>query len=254
VIALVQQRQGSRSWLLVAVAAAFTLGLTLTRANIAASLGAAGVVALVAGQGRVRNLVAIAPPAAAGVLAILIGVGALATGSVSPVSRPDLTPRSSAAPTPTPPPTVGEVVGGISDPFSDRNLQFRFAFWGEFANAIAARPLIGYGTGAAADGFDHFYAGTGRQNFEPHSIYFKAALEMGVPGLLVLLTTLGTAAWLALKRARQGDEAGMIGLGILVIVVVSGVTGPMLDAYPANLLVWASAGWCARIAAPERPR
>jgi hypothetical protein len=42
---------------------------------------------------------------------------------------------------------------------------------------------------------------------------------------------------------RRGDEAfAMWALGILLLVGISGLTGPMLDAYPFNLLFWTVAG------------
>jgi hypothetical protein len=222
----------------------------MTRANLAAAFGAVVLVAILfRGPGRLRNLAVIAPPAVAAILAVFVAVGAIGGGLVPDTRGPQVpTPSASPAvrPSSTPPPTVGEVVGGLGDPFSDRNLRFRFAFWAEFAGYIAQRPLVGYGTGAAADGFDHFYEGTGRQNFEPHSIYFKAALELGLGGLLLMLAILATAGWLALRVARRGELVGLVGVGIVVMFVVAGLTGPMLDAYPANLLFWATLGWCAR--------
>lgn len=246
IASLVILRRPSKTWLLVAIVASVALGLSLTRANLVAAFGSAVLVALAfgGGGGRLRNLARVVPPAAAAVLSVLIAVGAVGGGDATP-GGPGASPAPSG-PSATPPPTIGDVVAGVADPFSDKNLRFRFAFWAEFAKAIAERPLVGYGTGAAADGFDHFYAGTGRRNFEPHSIYFKAALEMGVFGLLLVLAILGVAGWLALRRALRGEAVGIIAVGILGLFVVTGLTGPMLDAYPANLLFWATCGWCVR--------
>jgi O-antigen ligase len=250
IISLVLLRRASGGWMLLSIVAAVALGLSLTRANLAAAFGCALLIAvLFRGTGRLRNIARLVPPAVASALAVLIAVGALGLPGAS--VPPDASPDPSSAPGASRAPTVGDVVGDLADPLSDKNLRFRFAFWAEFASAIAERPVIGYGTSAAADGFDHFYQGTGRVNFEPHSIYFKAALELGLIGLLLLLAILGTAAWLALKKSLRGDPIGMIAFGIVLLVAVTGVTGPMLDAYPANLLFWATCGWCARRATDE---
>jgi hypothetical protein len=77
-------------------------------------------------------------------------------------------------------------------------------------------------------------------------MYLKPALEMGIGGLALFLAIcllLMKAAVVTLRRART---LGLIGLGIAVALAVTGLTGPMLDAYPINLLVWATAGWLAR--------
>jgi O-Antigen ligase. len=141
--------------------------------------------------------------------------------------------------------SLGTIISGVEDPLQDRSLQFRFGYWQDFAAAVAKRPLIGYGTSAAADGFDHFYQGTGSLNFEPHSLYFKAALEFGVGGLFLFLGILGALVF-TIYRAWGFDRlTARTVLGILTLMAVAGITGPMLDAYPVNLLFWASCGWIA---------
>jgi hypothetical protein len=37
----------------------------------------------------------------------------------------------------------------------------------------------------------------------------------------------------------------LISIAIFVALSITGLTGPMLDAYPVNLLVWATVGWVA---------
>jgi hypothetical protein len=190
------------------------------------------------------NLVQAVPAAAAAALAVLFAIGTISPPSGDPGSVP---PQAGASSPPTAqPPSIGEVVEGVANPLTDRNLQFRFGYWADYLQAIIERPITGYGTSAAADGFDHFYEGTGKKNFEPHSLYFKAALELGIGGFVLLMAILGYALRRAVIRARSGDEAGVFAVGILAVFVVSGLTGPMLDAYPANVLFWATCGWCVR--------
>ena len=79
------------------------------------------------------------------------------------------------------------MVKGVTNPLGDTSLKFRFGYWKAYLQAIAENPVVGYGTSAAADGFDRDYAGTGKRNFEPHSMYLKPALEMGVGGLVIFV-------------------------------------------------------------------
>jgi hypothetical protein len=74
-------------------------------------------------------------------------------------------------------------------------------------------------------------------------MYFKAALELGLGGLIVFLVILGSLAIAGWRARRDAPDIAAIGVGIGAIVVVSGVTGPMLDAYPMNVLFWSTAGW-----------
>ena len=190
-----------------------------------------------------------AAPAALGVvLAALIASEAL--GLPGPTGPPvaDVDPgatHGTIAPEPSDGDALGGVVTGILDPIEDRNLQFRFQFWGKFLVAFLERPLIGYGTSAAADGFDRHYANTGSMNFEPHSLYVKSALELGILGLILIVGILGLAFALGIRATSRSPVIGLIGVGVIVVIAVSGITTPMLDAYPVNLLFWSTVGWIA---------
>ena len=133
-------------------------------------------------------------------------------------------------------------------PLADRSLQFRFQFWEKQLTAAADQPWIGYGTSSAADGFDRLYVGTSGRNFEPHSIYLKILLEQGVAGFVIFMAILAMLGLIELRRLRSGGVFNRVALAILVLVGVSGLTGPMLDAYPFNLLFWAIAGLAVRLA------
>jgi len=238
IVALVQWRLGSRWWLALAVLAGVALGMTITRANIvAAAVGLLAVAALAWGwRERFRFAAGAAPAMAAVLVASLIAIGALGS---APGGGPD-------DPGASPGQDVGEVVGGVANPLQDRSLQFRFGYWREYLEAIAERPVIGYGTSAAADGFDHYYTEDEHVNFEPHSLYFKAALELGIGGFVLFAALLIACAVTCLRSVSSDPRVGLIASGVLVVVGVSGVTGPMLDAYPVNLLFWATMGWAAR--------
>ena len=237
-------------WIAAAILAAIALGLSLTRANLLATvfaLVALAVISIVTLR-RFRPLVI-----AVGIssIAIVVALNAAASrppyvvpGSASPFpssasTAPGGSPRAASPASVTPPPIR------IPELLEDRSLKFRFQFWRDQLGAVAQRPLVGFGTSSAADGFDRLYAGTRSLNFEPHSIYTKILLEQGVIGFLIFACLLATLLLMALRAVfRRGPEALFATwvLGILLLVGVSGLTGPMLDAYPFNLLFWASAG------------
>lgn len=256
VISLALARSGSRWWVAVACLAAATLGLTITRASMIAAIVAVGAMIVISafGSGRPRAILAAAPAGMAMVLAALIAAGAIGLPALSPGGNSD--PGSSFPPSASMPPgseSIGGIVTGVLNPLEDRNLRFRFEFWRSFIIAFAERPLIGYGTSAAADGFDRFYEGTGSRNFEPHSLYLKAALELGILGLLILLAILALALVLSLRVLRLVPVLGLIGIAVLFVFTVSGLTGPMLDAYPLNLLFWSTLGWMALAGSQTSP-
>jgi O-antigen ligase len=229
-------------WLLVAALAGMGLGLSITRANMVGLIVACAVLAVAASpmRERLRTAVLAVGPVGVALVSVLFAVGALAQ---SPGASPGAPlPGSSTPPHGT---TVGNIISTIEDPTADKSLQFRFSYWQDFAAAVREQPLIGYGTSAAADGFDHFYAGTGSTNFEPHSLYFKAALELGIGGLALLLGIFASLIVAIVRGWRFDRITAPIMLGTLTLVAVSGITGPMLDAYPVNLLFWSMCGWAA---------
>jgi hypothetical protein len=253
VIGIILAHRGSRWWLVVAILGAWTLGLSLTRANMIA--GAVGAATVVVFAGALREQVRAAAAAALPILTIafagLVAIGTLAlpAATASPqsaVATPSPAATHVATPAPTPSrPAISDVVSGVTDALEDKNLQLRFGYWRHYVSAIAQRPLLGYGTSAAADGMKRLYDNTGSVRFEPHSMYLKAPLELGVVGLAVLLALLVWAYREAFLQLSAQREAALVALGLLVVLSVSGITGPMLDAYPFNLLFWSSCGWLA---------
>jgi|GEM_PF-5900347 len=118
----------------------------------------------------------------------------------------------------------------------------RIAGWGSTAiPAILSNPFIGYGTGSALDAFSH--RSIHFTQFTSHSLYLKYAVEMGIGGLLLFLLILfssmkqGIKTYFQLKDIYLKLIAGWI-LSFIVAVSISGLSAPMLDAYPVNLYFW----------------
>jgi O-antigen ligase len=216
-----------RGLLLVSALAAFTTVLTLTRANIIALLVALPVAIMPLLV--VRN--GVARTSRAAVAAVWIGAVVVIGGSFlwSMTAAPSAESPYVAA------------IGAIN-PLEDQNLNLRFGYWQDFTQAIAQSPLVGYGTSSAADGFADDYASSGSSYFQPHSIFFKAILEGGIAELSLLVGVLLMSGYIAVSLLRRRDAFGSIYLGCVTVLLVSGLTGPMLDAYPVNLLFWAATG------------
>jgi hypothetical protein len=236
VISSVAARRSSRWFIGIAVLAAIALGVSLTRANQLAAVAAFGAIILASAptRERIRTLARFTPVVAALGLAIFV-----TARSVVPTTPP-IEPGGPAGP-------VGSLEPGepnpLPNPLEDRSLRFRFEYWAEHVGAISERPLIGYGTSSAGDGFDRHYRGTGSENFNSHSLYLKAALELGLIGLALILAILGLAVLECRRAYRRHPEVALIAFGLLTITGISGFAGPMLDAYPFNLLLWATIGW-----------
>lgn len=241
IISLELARVRSVGFVLVGVLAGVALGISLTRANmLGTAMGlAAVVVASAPMRERLRAAVRALPLLAAIGLAVFLTARTF-TPLIPPTPPPGGdggTPgRASASGHPT-----------LPNPLADRSLQFRFQYWAEQLRAIAERPLTGYGTSAAGDGFGRLYDGTGSRNFDPHSLYLKAPLELGVVGFVLLVGIFALALWECRRAHGRDPTVALVGFGLLVMTMASGLSGPMLDAYPFNLLFWASLGWLANL-------
>lgn len=238
---------GSRGWrwLPVALLGAIVLSWSLTRGNAVATVVAAALVLVLAPErwSRPRMLSTVAVSGAGAVLAVLVITGFITVGSVS---YPGIVTGDQSG---SPAATAAPDLSGVLDPLEDKNLQYRLSYWREDLKAILERPLIGYGTSAAADGFGAEYAAADARNFDPHSLYLKPVLEDGIPGAIVFLVALLAILWSAVRVLRQDRGLGVILVSIGAIAGVAGLTGPMLDAYPFSLLFWATCGWAVTMVA-----
>jgi O-Antigen ligase len=251
VIAVVLSVVLGRRWLVVGMFASAILVATLTRANIIAAGIVGAFLAILAGSSAARRQILVAGIAC--VVAGLVGLVSI-TGvpGVNPGQPAPTGGGASPGATSSPAPTAN--LTGILNPLGDKNLQHRVDYWRTDLLAILQQPVIGYGTSSAADGFGAEYAAAKSNNFDPHSMYLKPALEDGLGGFIVFIGALLAIALAALQSLKRDRRVGLILVGIGLLTAISGLSGPMLDAYPFSLLFWATAGWALRTSDPlENP-
>jgi O-antigen ligase len=229
-----RQRVGLAVALLIMI---LGLGFTVTKGNWFGAVAGVGFVLLVGGRlRRLRRLVPLA--LAAGV--VLVTVVAPAIIALDP---------------------TGAVALGISDVLNPTRAQtfiLRAASWQQvIIPAILDHPWLGYGTGAAGEGVQHNVVAGGGLGFYSHSLYFKIPLEMGMLGLVIFLVLMGAVlwrGWYMVARVRDPFLRAVLlwCLGFAVAMLVSCIVGPMLDAYPANMLFWFALGLVSRIGLLDR--
>lgn len=100
--------------------------------------------------------------------------------------------------------------------------QFRLLTWKGAANMAVAHPLTGTGIGTFGAVFNQYAIAGWTQ--AAHNAYLQAADETGVPGLVLFLGTLVTAALALWKRARSGNLVAVGALaGLLAAAIHNGV-------------------------------
>ncbi len=226
-------------WGLAAALLIMTLGLgfTVTKANWVGAVAGVGVVLLLGGGLRWAKRY----------LPLLAIVGAVLVFAVLPAIMA-VDPNGAVA--------VG--LRDVLNPTRAQTLLLRTASWQQvIVPAILDHPWLGYGTGAAGEGVQHNVIAAGGLGFYSHSLYFKILLEMGVLGLVVFLALMGAVLWRGRQiqaRIRDPFLRAMLlwCLGYVVAMLVSCIAGPMLDAYPANMLFWFALGLVSRIRLLDR--
>ncbi len=102
----------------------------------------------------------------------------------------------------------------------------RYEVWTAATNAFEAHPLDGVGPGA----FEFYWSRHGSVDFvlDAHSLYLEEAAELGLPGLIALVVTLGallTAAIQASARWRRRRELAVGSAMIAAFVVFLAYAG-----------------------------
>jgi O-antigen ligase len=102
-------------------------------------------------------------------------------------------------------------------------LSGRFELWRATLEAIADRPLFGYGLGTNASAIAPYARALGfERNLSPHSTPLRTGVEMGVPGLLLMLMIVGMAVWRGITIALSGPDAAFLGVLSVTLGLVAG--------------------------------
>lgn len=88
-------------------------------------------------------------------------------------------------------------------------LSGREFLWAASLRAIEHRPVFGYGPGNNVPAIDVFLSGDGLKfkGLTSHDTWLRTAVEEGIPGLLLLIGILLTAAWTFLRSPRAPRQS-----------------------------------------------
>ena len=202
------------------IAALVEIMFSYTRLNLVLLL--VGIVAIVVAVQPGRRLRAAAASGAMAALVLTIATPLLISRFEQPVHWPppatpgssgDANPSpiagaSSSAPTPAPTPTATPRLVVI-----DNSTQLRIEIHQRGLGYIAASPLVGHGPGS----FDRlFQADTGRAGVAAHDDLLLVAVEMGLPGLALLLVLYGSVVMPLFPALADGRATGGFAVSALV--------------------------------------
>jgi O-antigen ligase len=140
--------------------------------------------------------------------------------------------------------TVHQGIQDLINPTQAQTMLFRIDLWREeVIPLIQASPWTGYGTGSAGEGLGFYFEKTKSTYIASHNLFFKVIFEIGFPGLLLFLIILGLSFVTLFHNHRRLKDPLFLAfnawvLAFLIGVLLASVTGPILDAYPVNLLFW----------------
>jgi O-antigen ligase len=123
----------------------------------------------------------------------------------------------------------------------------RLALWPQIAAYIEDRPLTGYGFGRGVlrEALQQKFGSMDQHLWHAHNLFLEALLQLGVPGLALLLVLLGAIVREGWHAAREADDAvaacGMALLGVLAGMLVRNMTDSLLVRQNA-LLFWGMTG------------
>ncbi|HUT23328.1 MAG TPA: O-antigen ligase family protein [Sumerlaeia bacterium] len=137
------------------------------------------------------------------------------------------------------------LIVSIARMHEDERLLRRFETYPAIWQAIVDRPFLGYGMGSAGDTLE---TELGLVHFTTHNLLFKVLIETGVLGALsffgLLIASLCLYSRIRWNRKRSPDthRLAALHLGVIVVVLMNGLVGSGIEAYPVNLFFWFAVG------------
>jgi O-antigen ligase len=137
----------------------------------------------------------------------------------------------------------------------DQRLLYRIEGWKRIIPTILSQPVLAYGMGSAGDTLQRLY--NFKIHFTSHNLALKILLETGIIGFIFYLSFIGS--WLlyiaGLKRDTKDigiKNLALLSICLLLIILINGLTGSAVEAYPINLYIWFFMGALLRIWRNER--
>lgn len=149
--------------------------------------------------------------------------------------------------------TVYAGLQALLNPLEAPTFKFRLDLWNETVIPLMTRsPWFGYGTGSAGEGLINLFENTSSTYIVAHNLYFKIQVELGLLGSLCFWSFLFYALiniWLAGRRLQDRflKIVSDWTLAFAVAILIAGLTGAILDAYPVNLIFWLLLGISSRL-------
>lgn len=140
--------------------------------------------------------------------------------------------------------TLNEGILALINPLSAPTVIIRVNLWREtIIPLIKEAILFGYGTGSAGEGLSNLFTNTNSIFVTSHNILLKIQFELGIIGLAVFLIFIFVCVLHIFRTNRKIQEPFIQAirdwsLAMTVAILVSGLTGAILDAYPTNFIFW----------------
>jgi O-antigen ligase len=108
-------------------------------------------------------------------------------------------------------------------------LSGRQYLWAASWNAVKSRPLLGFGPGTDVIAIQTFLSGRGLtyKGLTSHSTWLRTAVEMGLPGLGLLLAVIACAAWIVARRLVRVIPSSSDPIGLVWPAILAGLLPAM---------------------------
>ena len=154
--------------------------------------------------------------------------------------------------------TINDGLQAFINPTEAPTMVFRFELWKDtILPLIQQSPWFGYGTGSAGEGLAFLFDSDVSIFTNAHNIFLKVQFEMGLIGSFVFLVLLISifSHMMKVRRNLKDPFLRVISnwnLAFFVAMMVAGLVGSILDAYPINLLFWILMGSATRLSHLEK--
>lgn len=99
----------------------------------------------------------------------------------------------------------------------EKSTDTRLKIWGACFKEISERPLFGFGAGCESTAQKISEYGINRPH--AHSLYIEITAELGLAGLVFLLTVFGFIMYDIIKLIKLGGKWGRLGIAFLAVIV-----------------------------------